>query len=95
MFEPGVNSNTPGNPCDEKIVSRIKELLKGKTTVRRLKLLFIGPGGVGKTSVIRRLNGREFKAGLPLTDGVEVVRMILEEERIGKSRILSEVQEMD
>ena len=54
---------------------QICEALKGVTMVRRLKLLFIGPGGVGKTSVIRRLQNSTFVDGLPATDGVCVATL--------------------
>ena len=59
--------------------------------VQRFKLLFLGPGGVGKTSVIKRLNGARFKSGLAATDGVEVVPMILEK----RDRLRSEVNEVE
>ena len=80
--------NATDNPCNAKITSRITQFLKtGETTVLRFKLLFLGPGGVGKTSVIKRLNGGEFNAGLPATDGMEVVPMTLLKTRKSRSEV--------
>ena len=51
---------------------------KGVAQVRRLKLVFIGPGGVGKSSLTMRLQGQTtFVANLPATDGVAVGMMKL------------------
>ena len=42
-------------------------------SVRRIKLVFIGRGGVGKTCLVHRLQGsREFAHDNPATDGVGV-----------------------
>ena len=80
LFSFRVQSCSTGNSCDDKIVSRIQELLKGAVNVRRLKLVFIGPGGVGKTCLSLRLQGNDtFTPGLPATDGVAVSTMLLQD----------------
>ena len=71
-------TSTADNWCDPKIISRAFEMRKGVAQVRRLKLVFIGPGGVGKSSLTMRLQGQTtFVANLPATDGVAVGTMEL------------------
>ena len=43
-----------------------------------MKLVFIGPGGVGKSCLSMRLQGtKKFTVGLPATDGFAVGTMLL------------------
>ena len=62
--------------------------------VRRLKLVFLGPGGVGKTSLCMRLSGHaKFSADLPATDGVAVTELLLHDSASSK-RVRIEVKHM-
>lgn len=47
-----------------------RALKKGKTYDKRVKVLLIGQGRVGKTSVARALRGEAFDEDEPSTDGV-------------------------
>lgn len=47
-----------------------RALKKGKTYDKRVKVLLIGQGRVGKTSIARALRGEAFDEDEPSTDGV-------------------------
>ena len=82
-----------GNPCNIKIQSRINELLKGVAYVRRLKLVLIGPGGVGKSCLKMRLENKDFDEALKSTDGVSVGNVVINTKPSlnGSARVRSEV----
>ena len=62
-----------GTDIDDKIRTRVNELMKSAVSVRRMKLVCIGRGGVGKTCLVDRLQGKhDFTDDNPATDGVGV-----------------------
>jgi hypothetical protein len=47
-------------------------LRKGHKPLRRSKLMLVGPGRAGKTSLMRRITGQNFREGEESTSGIEV-----------------------
>jgi internalin A len=65
----------------EVLSNRPKELIqyildyqsaKNKRALLEAKLIFIGSGGVGKSSLIQRLTTNKYDSNLPKTDGIEI-----------------------
>ncbi|MBV5342861.1 hypothetical protein JZU68_04335, partial [bacterium] len=57
----------------QKILSYSSELSnKGKKSTKEIKLLFVGQGSVGKTSLVKRLIWADFKPGESKTDGIAI-----------------------
>lgn len=51
-------------------------------TVKRVKLMFIGPGEAGKTTLIHRLREGKFDGGFAMTDGVNMTDWTIDELRM-------------
>jgi small GTP-binding protein len=50
----------------------LKSLLGKKKTLNEAKVLFVGDGGAGKTSMVKRLQGEDFDLGEPPTHGINI-----------------------
>jgi internalin A len=66
-----VNQGTVG------IVAFLKELLVKSTIRYEAKLLLVGEGGTGKSSLLRTLRNEEFDSTLSTTHGIEIGRLML------------------
>jgi len=71
-LEVGQENVAPAEPA--KIHDYYFRLRPGKRPIHEAKLLLVGFGAVGKTSLVKRLVRGLFHAGEPKTDGIEVTR---------------------
>ena len=63
--------------------SAVEEVKDESTvTVKRVKLMFIGPGEAGKTTLIHRLIEGKFEGGFAMTDGVSMTDWTIDELRM-------------
>ena len=63
------------------VVEEVKEQ-ESTVTVKRVKLMFIGPGEAGKTTLIHRLQEGKFEGGFGMTDGVSMTDWTIDELRM-------------
>jgi len=70
--EAGREEAAPVKPA--KILDYYFRLRPGKRPIHEAKLLLVGFGAVGKTSLVNRLLHGSFDAGQPKTDGIEITR---------------------
>lgn len=63
---------------DSFLISFLQELSTDAATIREAKLVFIGEGAAGKSSLLAALRGEQFDAQRSTTHGVEVKQLILE-----------------
>jgi GTPase SAR1 family protein/Leucine-rich repeat (LRR) protein len=56
--------------------------VEATVTVKRVKLMFIGPGEAGKTTLIHRLREGKFEGGFGMTDGVSMTDWTIDELRM-------------
>jgi small GTP-binding protein len=61
-----------------------KSLKKGKLPLNEVKVLLVGDGGAGKTSLVKRLNGKRFNKKEAQTHGININRIPV---KSGKVRI--------
>lgn len=54
------------------ILDFMRDLARGSVTRYESKLIIVGEGGIGKSSLLRALRGESFVAGLPTTHGIAV-----------------------
>jgi small GTP-binding protein len=59
----------------EAIRAYFKSLKKGELPLNEVKVLLVGDGGAGKTSLVKRLMGKEFDKKEPQTHGININRM--------------------
>ena len=72
------------------VLAYLREQLEEETPVWESRLLVVGEGGVGKTQILRALNGHEFQIGSETTHGIAVVPVRLEHaEREGVTMTLN------
>ncbi len=64
------------------ILAFLRELLRGSVDRYEAKLLLVGEGGTGKSSLLRALQGRTFDAHLDTTHGIELNRLSLPHPRL-------------
>ena len=80
--------NLNGNPLEspppevvkqgtKAILAYLREQLKEKKRQWVSKLLIVGEGGVGKTSLLRALRGEPFVEGLETTHGIDIEELVL------------------
>ncbi|KAK2167471.1 hypothetical protein LSH36_27g04002 [Paralvinella palmiformis] len=74
------NLKTPPKEIVEKgkktVIAYLRRLSQGSVKISRTKLMFVGLGGVGKTSLMRALISKDYKApyteGEAITDGIDI-----------------------
>ena len=59
------------------VLSFLRELLLGSVRRYEAKLILVGEGGTGKSSLLRALHGKDFDANLSTTHGIEVDTLTL------------------
>ena len=62
----------------EAVLTYLREQLEEETLVWESRLLVVGEGGVGKTQILRALNGHEFQIDSETTHGIAIVPLQLE-----------------
>ncbi|HEX9991123.1 MAG TPA: COR domain-containing protein [Chloroflexia bacterium] len=60
------------------ILEFLRELRRDSVTRHEAKLLVVGEGGTGKSSLLRALHGEDFDADLDTTHGIEIGKLSLE-----------------
>jgi small GTP-binding protein len=66
----------------EQIRTYFRVLKKGKELpLNEVKVLLVGDGGAGKTSLVRRLLGQEFDKDEPQTDGINIDSWMIEKDQ--------------
>jgi len=68
--EPPLEIMSQGNEAIREYFKRIRE--EGKRELNELKVIFIGAGGAGKTSLIKRVLDNEFDEKENKTDGIDI-----------------------
>ena len=86
-LDDNVELNLKGNPLKEPLPSILEQgtkallsylrSLENSTPQYEAKLLLVGEGGVGKSSLVAALRGEDFVAGRPTTHGIELGRLLL------------------
>ncbi|MCH8043954.1 MAG: leucine-rich repeat domain-containing protein [Planctomycetes bacterium] len=59
------------------VLAYLREKLEDETPVWESRLLVVGEGGVGKTQILRALNGHDFQIGSETTHGIAIVPLRL------------------
>lgn len=60
------------NKSNEDILKYLKELKEGITEIYRARLVLVGAGYVGKTTLVSRLKGEDFVAERNMTNGIDI-----------------------
>ena len=69
-----INSSTRKRPkVPKEIFNYLFTTLVGARPLNEAKLILVGQGGVGKTSLVRTLTGKKFKKGEEATEGIKII----------------------
>jgi internalin A len=71
--------NNRGNPAKpDEIIEYYFQVQRSKRPLNEAKLILVGRGGVGKTSLVNRLNDKPFRKGERKTEGIKITEWTLQ-----------------
>jgi len=84
-FESLVGPQTPSTEL-ERVEKVIRPRMVGKKEIGEVKVLLVGEGGAGKTSLVKQLLGKGFDKKEPKTDGINIEHWLIGKKEIGEER---------
>ncbi len=84
-FESLSGPQTPSTEL-ERVEKVIRPQVVGKKEIGEVKVLLVGEGGAGKTSLVKQLLGKGFDKKEPKTDGINIEHWLIGKKEIGEER---------